>query len=74
MRSLRFVAAGLFEFLLSSHPATAQTSSEVGVWKLNLAKSKFHNLEMPKGETRTVQQDGSVIKVHQTGVASDAAR
>jgi hypothetical protein len=59
--------------LLASHPAMAQTSPEVGVWKLNLAKSKFYNLPTPKGETRTVAPQGQGVRVHQTGINADGS-
>jgi hypothetical protein len=59
---------------LVSRPVTAQSSPEVGVWKLNLAKSKFYNLLTPKSETRIVKAEGDGVNVHMVGVAGDGSR
>jgi hypothetical protein len=50
----------ILTFPLISLPAIAQTSPEIGVWKLNLAKSKFYNSQPPKNETRIVEPDGDL--------------
>src|ERR1700752_2486158 len=51
-------------FPLISLSAIAQTSPEIVVWKLNLAKSKLYNSQPPKNETRIVEPDGDGVKVH----------
>jgi hypothetical protein len=61
----------ILAFLFISRYARAQTSPEIGVWKLNLAKSKFYNSQPPKNETRIVEPDGDGVKVHMEGVAGD---
>lgn len=58
---------------LVSLSAIAQASLEIGVWKLNLAKSKFYNSQPPKNETRIVEPDGDGVKVHVEGVAGDGS-
>src|ERR1700739_1336767 len=64
----------ILAFLLISRSAIAQGSPEIGVWKLNLAKSKFYNSQPPKNETRIVEPDGDGVKVHMEGVAGDGSR
>ena len=61
----------ILTFPLISRYARAQSSPEIGVWKLNLAKSKFYNSQPPKNETRIVEPDGDGVKVHMEGVAGD---
>jgi len=63
----------IMTFPLISLSAIAQTSPEIGVWKLNLAKSKFYNSQPPKNETRIVEPDGDGVKVHMEGVAGDGS-
>jgi hypothetical protein len=64
----------ILTFPLISRYARAQSSPEIGVWKLNLAKSKFYNSQPPKNETRIVEPDGDGVKVHMEGVAGDGSR
>lgn len=63
----------ILTFPLISRYARAQSSPEIGVWKLNLAKSKFYNSQPPKNETRIVDPDGDGVKVHVEGVAGDGS-
>ena len=63
----------ILTFLFISRYARAQSSPEIGVWKLNLPKSKFYNSQPPKNETRIVEPDGDGVKVHVEGVAADGS-
>ena len=63
----------ILTFSLISLSAIAQTNPEIGVWKLNVAKSKFYNSQPPKNETRIVEPDGDGVKVHVEGVAADGS-
>ena len=36
--------------------------SDIGTWKLNVAKSKYVNTQAPKNETRTVEPQGAGAK------------
>jgi hypothetical protein len=63
----------ILAFLLISRSAIAQGGPEIGVWKLNLGKSKFYNSQPPKNETRIVEPDGDGVKVHVEGVAGDGS-
>ena len=71
MRRLSIACGMIFTFPLISVFASAQSSPEIGVWKLNLAKSKFYNSQPPKNETRIVEPDSDGVKVHMEGVAGD---
>lgn len=44
-------------------PAIAQTDSQVGVWKLNVAKSKFSPGPAPTSATTTIEAAGAGTKV-----------
>jgi hypothetical protein len=72
---MRFSIIFAVIILMSSVPSAviAQSSPEIGVWKLNLAKSKFYNLATPKSETRIVEPQGKGVKVHEVGVAGDGS-
>lgn len=48
--------------------------SDIGTWKLNLAKSKFVNAQPPKSTTRTYQAQGDGVKESVDGVAADGSR
>ena len=52
---------GLSAFLAG--PALAQTDSQVGVWKLNVAKSKYSPGPAPKSGTTTIEAAGAGAKV-----------
>jgi hypothetical protein len=52
----------------------AQTNPQIGIWTLNVAKSKYVNLAPPKSETRTIVAQGDGAKVSIDGVAADGSR
>jgi len=52
---------GLTSLLLS--PAFAQTDSQVGIWKLNVAKSTYSPGPAPKSATTTIETAGAGAKV-----------
>jgi hypothetical protein len=54
--------------------AQAQRDPFVGIWKLNLEKSRYRPGPAPKELTRTVEAQGDRIKVSYQGVASDGSR
>ncbi len=51
-----------------------QGSPMVGTWKMNAEKSKYTNVAMPKNETRTVEAQGSALKISFEGVAADGSK
>ena len=52
-------------------PAFAQTDPQVGVWKLNIAKSKYSPGPAPKSGTTKVEAVGAGAKVSVDQVAAD---
>jgi hypothetical protein len=60
--------------LIASGTLLAQSNPLFGTWKLNLAKSKYVNLNAPKNETRTVEAQGDGAKYTFDGVAADGSR
>ena len=44
---------------------TTQTNSFAGIWKLNVAKSKFNPGPAPKSETVTIPADTGKVEVHE---------
>ena len=61
--------------LVASGLLLAQSNTDVGTWKLNVAKSKFvGGTEAPKSQTRTVVAQGDGTKVTVEGVAGDGSR
>ena len=52
---------GLSSLLIS--PALAQNDSQVGIWKLNVAKSKYSPGPAPKSATTTIEAAGAGTKV-----------
>jgi hypothetical protein len=60
--------------LVASGVLLAQSNTDVGTWKLNVAKSKFSNAPAPKSQTRTVVAQGDGAKVTVEGVAGDGSR
>ena len=61
--------------LVASGLLLAQSNTDVGTWKLNVAKSKFvGGPEAPKSQTRTVVAQGDGTKVTVEGVAGDGSR
>ena len=53
---------------------SAQTSPEVGTWKLNVAKSKYSPGPAPKSQTATFAAAGQGVKVTTEGVAADGSK
>ena len=64
---------GLVALLIS--PVSAQNDSQVGVWKLNVAKSKYSPGPAPKSATTTIEAAGAGTKVsvHQMRADGTAA-
>ena len=58
---LSVACLGLSAILIA--PAFAQTDTQVGVWKLNVAKSKYSPGPAPKSATTTIEADGTGTKV-----------
>ena len=52
----------------------AQANPFVGVWNLNVAKSKFAGEPAPKRLTRTVTADGAGLKYSFEGAAADGLK
>src|SRR5262245_10812668 len=72
-RLVSFVAClGLFAFLVTT--AFAQADSQVGVWTLNVAKSKYSPGPGPKSGTTTIEAAGAGTKVTVDQVLSDGAK
>jgi len=65
-----FVCASLIALLLTAAgPLPAQSNADAGVWKLNVAKSKYVPGPGPRSQTRTVVPQGSGWKVTIEGVS-----
>ena len=65
-----FISASLMTlFLLAAGPLLAQKNTDIGVWKLNVAKSKYVPGPGPRSQTRTVMPQGSGWKVTIEGVS-----
>ena len=62
-RSLTLAIACLGLSALVVSPARAQADPQVGVWKLNLAKSKYTPGPAPKSGTTTIEAAGTGVKV-----------
>jgi hypothetical protein len=59
--------------LVTSGLLMAQSNSAIGTWKLNVAKSKWVNVEAPKSETRTIEAQGNGAKYTFEGIAADGS-
>ena len=59
--------------LVASGLLLAQSNTQVGTWKLNLAKSKYVNMQAPKSETLTVEATGDGAKYSFEGIAADGS-
>jgi hypothetical protein len=59
--------------LVVSGPLLAQSSPQIGTWRLNLAKSKFVNTQAPTSETRTLEAQGDRVKYTFEGIAGDGS-
>jgi hypothetical protein len=51
----------------------AQSNSALGIWKLNVSKSKWVNVQPPKSETRTIEAQGDGAKYTFEGVNADGS-
>jgi hypothetical protein len=60
--------------VLASSVLMAQDNPLVGTWKLNIAKSKYSPGPPPQSQTRTVEAQGTGIKVRIEGTAADGSR
>ena len=69
-RALRFAVVTLLA-VAGSSALRAQSNSLVGIWKLNLTKSKYDPGPTPKSLTRTVEAQGNGVKYTFEGVAAD---
>jgi hypothetical protein len=66
-----FVCASLMTLLLAAAcPLLAQSNTDVGVWKLNVAKSKYVPGPGPRSQTRTVVPQGNGWKVTIEGISA----
>ena len=63
---------GLSSLLVAA--AFAQSDPQVGVWRLNLAKSKYSPGPMPKSATTTIEAAGSGTKVTVDQVLPDGTK
>ena len=59
--ALAIACLGLSALLVS--PALAQGDPQVGVWKLNVAKSKYTPGPVPKSGTTKIEAAGAGVKV-----------
>ena len=65
-----FVCASVIALLLAAAgPLLAQSNTDVGVWKLNVAKSKYVPGPGPRSQTRTVVPQGNGWKVTIEGIS-----
>jgi hypothetical protein len=74
MKRLLMLASLVVLTVVSSGPLLAQSNPQIGTWKLNVAKSKYVNVQGPKSGTRTVEAQGDGAKVTTEGVAGDGSR
>ncbi len=51
-----------------------QENPMAGTWKMNVEKSKYTNVAMPKNETRTVEAQRTALKISFDGVAADGSK
>jgi hypothetical protein len=63
---------GLSAFLIG--PAFAQTDPQVGLWKLNVEKSKYSPGPVPKSGTTTIEAAGAGTKVSVDQVLADGTK
>jgi hypothetical protein len=52
----------------------AQSNTEIGTWKLNVAQSKYSPGPLPKSETRTYEAQGDSLRMSRDGVAGDGSK
>jgi hypothetical protein len=70
-RALGYVGIVVLAVLAAAQVAAANPL--FGTWKLNLAKSKYTGMPIPKEMTRTVEADGDSVKYTNTGIAADGS-
>ena len=71
-RAVALVASLVFLAALAAS-AAAQTDPQIGVWRINLAKSRY-NTPPPKGATTKIEAAGAGTKVTVDQVASDGTK
>jgi hypothetical protein len=69
MKRILLVASLISLSLVATGPLVAQSNTDVGVWKLNVAKSKYVPGPGPRSQTRTVVAQGNGWKVTIEGVS-----
>jgi hypothetical protein len=77
MKSIKSLASGvvcLGLFAMLGASALAQTDSHVGVWKLNLAKSKYSPGPAPTSGTSTIEAAGAGTKVSVEQTLADGTK
>jgi hypothetical protein len=62
VRSAAPIIAAFALLVAGATPTLAQPHAVVGVWKLNVAKSKYDPGPAPKSQTRTYEQNGDGLK------------
>lgn len=60
--------------LVASSTLLAQSNTQLGTWKLNVAKSKYVGTQAPKSDMRTIEAQGAGVKASTDGVAADGSR
>ena len=73
MKRLLLFATIVALSLVTSGALLAQSNSEVGAWKLNVAKSKYVGTPAPKSETATSSRQVDGIRESVQGVAADGS-
>ncbi len=73
MKRMLFLFTILGLSAVTASPLMAQDNPFVGTWKLNVAKSKYVGVPMPKSQTREVTAVGAGAKYSFTGVAADGS-
>ena len=73
MKRILFLFAVLALSAVVSAPLMAQDNPFVGIWKLNVAKSKFTGMPAPKSSTREVVAQGAGATYTFTTVNADGA-
>jgi hypothetical protein len=74
MKRLLTFATVVVLTVVASGLLLAQSNSEVGTWKLNVAKSKYVGTPAPKSDTSSITPQGDGIKNSVEGVAGDGSR
>jgi len=72
-RCLHGLAAGIIVLACGGAAAAQTADPAVGVWKLNVAKSKYSPGPVPKSVTVTIEAAGPGRKVTVDGVAADGS-